>query len=285
MNLRKITWGGIRWKLREKYILLRTGIGPGTCLWEVEPGVRFVARRDDSFSRLLYVCGGHEKAELKWCARWLRDGDTVVDCGANIGFFSAFLAQRLPRARIVAVEGNARTATLCRENFALLGLRRVRLCESVLTESSQRTCVIANDPGREPWQRATDGPSSVDTPPTMTLDELLEQEQAAPSLVKIDCEGFESFILRGAARTLAEVRPAWMIECNTGALRAAGSSREELFSILRNHSYRTFHLGSFDGHAPFGVPCDESFAASEFNFAAIPDTAEHLKRWAQSLPI
>ncbi|MGI8481102.1 MAG: FkbM family methyltransferase, partial [Chthoniobacterales bacterium] len=101
------------------------------------------------------------------------------------------------------------------------------------------------------------------------------------ALIKIDCEGFETRILRGANSLLSISRPALMIECNDPALEASGSNRRELFQLLRSYSYRLFHLASFTGNYPFGVAIDESFPAVEFNFAAIPDDAPNLERWSE----
>lgn len=55
--------------------------------------------------------------------------------------------------------------------------------------------------------------------------------------IKIDAEGSEPKILRGAAKTIAKFRPVILIEVNAHQLRALGSSKEELLSILGNMGY------------------------------------------------
>src|SRR5438552_3522434 len=117
-----MTWGAIRWKLRQKYSQFRSLIGGGCYIWRVEPNIKFVARSDDAFSQVIFVCGGHERTELQWCRRWLAPGDSLIDCGANIGYFSAYLAQAVPLQQIIAVEGNRRSVSICADNFALLGI-------------------------------------------------------------------------------------------------------------------------------------------------------------------
>jgi hypothetical protein len=104
-----------------------------------------------------------------------------------------------------------------------------------------------------------------------------------PNLVKIDCEGFETLILKGATNLLKAIRPAFMIECNDPALERAGSNRRELFSMLRQHNYKLFHLASFTGFYPLGLDVDDNFPSSEFNFAAIPNDEINISRWDSSI--
>jgi Methyltransferase FkbM domain len=111
------------------------------------------------------------------------------------------------------------------------------------------------------------------------LDLLSEEHQIKPSLVKIDCEGYEPFILQGASRFLEKERPAFMIECNDNALLAAKTNRGELFAAFRKYDYSLFHLASFGSSYPFGIKCDETFPAAEFNFAAIPNDSVAIEKW------
>ncbi|MBC7927994.1 MAG: FkbM family methyltransferase [Bryobacteraceae bacterium] len=283
-SLQTFSWPSVRWKLRQKYSEFRSLIGGGRHVWEVEPGVRFVATSGDAFSHVLYVCGGHENTEMRWCTEWLTQDDSVIDCGANIGYFSAYLAQKCHLARIIAVEGNRRTAQTCAANLSLLGLGHVTVIEAILAENTKQALSIPDSAGREPWQSVVSIGEQTERAGTITttLDMLVEKHRLAPALVKIDCEGFEPFILRGATRLLSEIRPAFMIECNDQALLAVNTRREELFSVLRNHDYQLFHLASFDGYRPFGIPCDESFPSQEFNFAAIPGDVRSLEKWRKA---
>ncbi|MCS7269403.1 MAG: FkbM family methyltransferase, partial [Geminicoccaceae bacterium] len=68
--------------------------------------------------------------------------------------------------------------------------------------------------------------------PTVTLDQLLEAS-FAPELVKIDVEGEELLVLRGAERLLREVRPRLLIE-------VAETNAEPVTELLRAAGYRLF---------------------------------------------
>lgn len=278
-------WDAIHWKARQKYSQFRSFLGCGYYVWKVQDGVNFVSRQGDAFSHVLYVCKGHEKTEMSWCTQWVEEGDSIIDCGANIGYFSAFLAQACSLQQILAIEGNEKTAELCRQNFNILGTKNVKLVQAVLCACSSDNFFIPDKPGMEPWQQAVKANSKTGSSYTTTLDELIAEYQVFPSLVKIDCEGFETKILEGSSHVLDSLRPAFMIECNDGALNSAGTSRHELFNAFRECNYKLFHLSSFRGKFPVGLEVDEFFPSSEFNFAAIPSDDSNLNRWNNSIKL
>ena len=134
----------------------------------------------------------------------------------------------------------------------------------------------------EPWQRAVaddrTGTSAV------TLDGLAARVgMTKPALVKIDCEGYEVNILRGASQMIERARPAFMIECNEPALQGAGTTPEELFGLLRQAQYSSFYLASFAGECQPGKEIVGKPTATEFNFAAIPNELVTSERWTKSL--
>ncbi|PSR17670.1 FkbM family methyltransferase [filamentous cyanobacterium CCP3] len=275
----------IVWKSRQKYSQFRCQIGGGKFVWRIDEKVRFISYTNDSFSHVLFVCGGHERTELSWCDRWLKleqSAQSIVDCGANIGYFSAVLAQRCFLDKVLAIEGNRHMAKLCQTTFDILDLPNSFVIEAILSENEKDHYFIPNKPGWEPWQNAVKVASEASDVQTTTLDKVILDTHTSPSLIKIDCEGFEPLILKGANRILKTLRPAFMIECNDSALGLAGTNRQELFDLLRKNHYRLFHLASFTGFYPFGIEVDDDFPSSEFNFAAIPDDDASIARWISS---
>jgi hypothetical protein len=70
------------------------------------------------------------------------------------------------------------------------------------------------------------------------LDTLLDAALSpAPSLVKIDIEGFELEALKGADLLLSSIRPKLLMEIHPGQLTLCGGSEDELFQRLREHQY------------------------------------------------
>lgn len=65
----------------------------------------------------------------------------------------------------------------------------------------------------------------------------LDRQDLTPSFIKIDVEGMEINVLRGAENTIKAYRPVMLIEINRPALERNNSSAEEIFEWLKNHHY------------------------------------------------
>ena len=77
--------------------------------------------------------------------------------------------------------------------------------------------------------------------PVTTLDGYFEDKDNFPDFVKIDVEGFEAFVLKGASDVLAQCNATILMETDDGFLKYNGSSARELISILQGYGYRTFY--------------------------------------------
>jgi len=138
------------------------------------------------------------------------------DLGANVGFFS-LLGARLagPDGRVVAWEPVPAVAAHAREAALRSGLDaqvEVR-AGAVGAVAGREELLVAVD---ESWSHLAArgnvaGTRSLSVAVT-TLDEVLVAGAPPPDVVKLDVEGSEADVLRGARRLLAEHRPALVIE-------------------------------------------------------------------------
>jgi len=134
--------------------------------------------------------------------------ELVIDCGANVGYSSAWFLSRWPGARVLAVEPDAENFAALRRNLAPYGARATLLraglwshpCGLRMEESAFRgggawaRQVRETRPGEEPGLPAFDVPS------------LLERAGAArASVLKIDVEGAEAVVFAGACDWLDRV--------------------------------------------------------------------------------
>ncbi len=218
--------------------------------WLSPPGGEAAARlRDgrillcqmaDRTQRTMFL-GLFEPGETRLVQALLQPGDTFVDVGAHIGWFTTIAAKLVGQAgQVIAVEPYGANAEMLRKNVALNGCENVRIVEMALG-SRPGTLTLARAGGDSggvtalDW--ATDGRAEV---PVTTLD-AVAGELGGAALIKIDVEGWEAHVLRGAERTLARAQRV-LIEINQPALGKAGSSPEELFTSLRAAGFADFRL-------------------------------------------
>ena len=142
----------------------------------------------------------------------LRPGDTFVDVGASVGFFTLLAARVVgPGGTVLAFEPSTAQADSLRTNVALNDLTNVDVAETALSDRAGLAFLDA--PGTATAKLvAAAGPGAAAVE-TTTLDAYLrERPHVAPAVVKVDVEGHEEAVLAGMRETLRTVRPALIVE-------------------------------------------------------------------------
>jgi FkbM family methyltransferase len=210
--------------------------------------------RKGTLTRAVIRRGYWEPLETEIFRSLLRPGALVIDVGANFGHYALTAANAIgPEGLVVAFEPHP-------EPFALLAANRKMLPQDNLLavqaglgafDGSMEIYTDTANPGGHSfydWHlRETDGSSHP--VPIQTLDSFLSERvhDRAVSVIKIDVQGFEMEVLRGAARTIERYQPAVLCEVTPGALHHAGSGVEELLGFFRTRGYRAEVLLTGDG--------------------------------------
>lgn len=181
-----------------------------------------------SFGTTFFQGRAYEAETVALFAAALRPGATVVDVGANHGYFTVLAASLVgPAGRVEAFEPNPAVAAALAEVLARNGLagrvpvHRVALAEregeaeffvSVSPVNDGLSSLLASSDALEHGVIRTDRSIRV---PTRRFDDFAaEAGVGRVDLLKIDVEGAEALVLRGMERTLAE-RPPRLVVCET----------------------------------------------------------------------
>jgi FkbM family methyltransferase len=191
-----------------------------------------------------------------------------VDVGANVGDVLADIVRLAPRGHHVAFEPLPALAADLTRRFPDVDVRAIALGDA--DEPSEFVHVITR-PG---WSGLRERPYPGDeqteriTVPVARLDDALPGGYV-PAFVKIDVEGGELDVLRGAKQTLAAHRPILAIEHGLGSADYFGARPQDLHALLTELGYRVFDL---DGDGPYtAVAFVETFTtARRVNFLARP---------------
>ena len=167
-------------------------------------------------------------------------GSTVIDVGANIGFFAVKFGRWAGQGgRVIAIEPEARNLDSLRRRVERAGLSGSVECVQAVAAGQPgelRLAVNPTHPGDH--QIAGEG----EPVRAVTLDELTAGELRRVSLIKIDVQGAESLVLAGARTVLEKDRPALFVEVDDEGLRGFGSSAGELFETLAGLGYGPHRL-------------------------------------------
>jgi len=210
-------------------------------------------------SRALYVGGCYEPNEFFFLSKVLRRGMTFVDVGANEGLYALFAAPRVgPTGVVLAIEPSGREFARLEDNIRLNRLRNVATFRLALFShpgSGELAIAEGQHSGQNVLGRAIPNPQvrcqGVERVELKRLDDLLG-EVGVPRLdfLKADAEGAEKHVLAGGERSIGTHRPLLQVEMNEAALVAQGSSREDLFDMLRSWDYRVYRFDESGALAP-----------------------------------
>jgi len=148
----------------------------------------------------------------------IRPGGTFFDIGANVGFYS-ILASRLvgSKGKIAAFEPLVRNLSYLQRHVELNHADNVRVLPFAL--SSENTILsFSTGPNSAMGHLDKDGRGEV-LVPTVTLDEIAERLGMMPDVMKMDVEGAEMDVFRGATRVLSEARPVIFLSTHSPELR------------------------------------------------------------------
>jgi FkbM family methyltransferase len=180
----------------------------------------------------------------------------AVDVGANIGDTAAIIRGACP-APIVCVEGDPALAGLLAENVAQLG--DVRLVHCYLDERREERRVNIAKGGSNSTLVPTDAPAHGTVVAFATLDEVIDDaDHARIKLLKVDTEGYEKRVLRGARNLLRDGRPAVLFEHNRDPLSCIEEDGTEIFSELSELGYRSTLFWDNTGRFLLGTSLSET---------------------------
>jgi FkbM family methyltransferase len=145
--------------------------------------------------------GRYDPQLVAYMRRALEPGMTVVDIGANIGYFAVLAASLVgPAGRVIAVEPEPTTAAILAANLWRNGAHNAEVLPLAAMAHTGHVPLIVNESGRSGNWVLPGGPAERMVP-CARLDELLDDGPV--HFVKTDAQGADHLAIRGMEGTLA----------------------------------------------------------------------------------
>jgi FkbM family methyltransferase len=171
-------------------------------------------------------------------------GEKAIDVGAHIGSYTLRMAKKF--TRVIAFEPNPLNRHILKLNLQLNKMRNVDVEDAALSDT--------NGVGRFFVQRTTGGTSSLnphhygftyDRTIQVKVRKLDDFEISEVDVLKIDAEGNELHILRGASQTINRARPIIAVEVHHSKNLLGATCHCETCEYLSSLNYHVRLLGEY----------------------------------------
>jgi FkbM family methyltransferase len=225
-------------------------------------GVLLKGTTSDVIQRYIYYFGAWDPNVEAFLRARLRPGDTFVDVGANIGYFTLLGAKLVgQQGRVVAIEASAGVMEQLTAN--ILRNRQNDLVRCVRSAASDREGIVVlyagqtGNIGSASIVRA-EGKRTENVPSAPLEGLLLSSEIESVRVIKIDVEGAESLVFKGMQALLPRLRPdAEIVMEITPEL----SDTDGVVEVMARKGWNAYALKPQDSIENYFTPMKPSYAA------------------------
>jgi FkbM family methyltransferase len=193
---------------------------------------------------LLFYRGSFEEEEIVFLLRLVKDvsSPVLLDIGANIGWHAVRWATSRPDICIFAFEPSRNTAELLRRNVIVNGVEaQIRHIPSAVSDTigalEFHECEDSGYSSLKDTKRKK--VIATTTVPVTTVDSFVKDERLSHvAAIKIDVEGLETEVLRGATDTLSRWSPEMLVEIYGG--QASNPNPDKTIRLMQSLGYRAF---------------------------------------------
>lgn len=231
----------------------------------------------------VYMRGVHELAVCETLSRLTEPGELVVDVGANIGVMSSLLSRLTgPTGKVISCEAHPAIVEELRQNIKLWNRHNIKVLHAAISSETGRL-LIQDSPDAHLNEgtarvRTAEGSAAASadgcfTVSATTLDEVVGSNKLG--VLKVDVEGHEAEVFKGAQRLLGERRIRDIVFESPIHYPCAAHQ------CLLDHGYAIFRIRS-SMFAPCVVPADFNAAHGTglTDFVATTDVARLQRRMA-----
>jgi len=172
--------------------------------------------------------GTYERAQSKLFGKLIKPDDVLYDIGSACGYYTV-LGSRLvgKKGEVLAFEPDPKNAAFTRAHVRINNLSNATVLETAVGDHVGEAC-FSKGTGTGTGRLSDEGNLRV---PLTTVDAVLASGHSPPTHLKIDVEGGEEGVLRGATQMIAKHRPTLFLSTHGKEVR------EACCTILREWGY------------------------------------------------
>jgi FkbM family methyltransferase len=260
----------IGWISRLHEAISKKLVPKGIVLTEIDGQKLYVKADASHIANSLLTLGAWEKRETDVFLSLIKPHMTVVDVGAHIGYYTLLAAKRVKQ--VYSFEPDPETFDLLKRSVNANGHMNVSCFQKAVSDKTGSSSFHVDS---EAWANSlcsenVGKPVKLIDVETVRLDDLYSAGTFGQCVhvLKIDAQGAEALVLRGAETLLSQCRPIILLEVEPARLRNMGTDPSQLLNRLVHH----YELRAIEARELSSLGAILALADSEsvINVVAIP---------------
>lgn len=173
------------------------------------------------------------------------DSSVIVEAGCHHGLTTLLLAKRVPNGHVYAFEALPKNVEILSKNIGLNGCGNVTVIGKAVGSKGGEITIK-----EKPNSAVIPGAKCGLRVQVISIDEFVAQSGIVPDLLKIDVEGFEYDVFKGAVETLKK-RPAVFVEIHTEIMGRYGHDVDDVWKHIDKTAYDVWVQRGHQKPAPY----------------------------------
>lgn len=207
--------------------------------------------RSDLFRRIA-LDGKYESDLIKIINKYIDPRKDAIDVGANIGLFTILFSKLLnEKSKVLSIEPTKNAFELLKRNIEINECKdKIITYNGAITDISFGKVQLDTIEGKEEYSSlgkisqnyiGLDKVTQVEVDST-NIDSLVEKLNIHPGFLKIDTEGAEFLVLKGAQKTIKKFRPIILSELCDPFLKELNHTAKDVIDLLISYNYKVIDV-------------------------------------------
>jgi len=204
----------------------------------------FYYLKGDKYIGERVALGKYEPYESQLILREVNERDVVVDVGANIGYYTILLADKVGvNGRVYAFEPNKICFEILKKNVEKNGFKNVELVNKAISDKKGINKLFISRENYGDHKLFKDEKNRENEPiKTVKLDEYLKNREKKIDFMKIDSQGWEPAIIDGSKEIIKRDRPTIFFEYSPMSYEVAKLDGEKMMRFIKRVYKKIFWI-------------------------------------------
>lgn len=218
-----------------EYGALKIEQGQQKSLYKTNDGINLWLGGNSSIDQGIIASGRWENETTQLFTQLINQNDTVIDIGANIGYYSTLFSKLVgPKGKVIAFEPTNYYYKLLNENISVNVLNNIEVVKKGLSNISQELEIYIDESSATLHQPFDFYIKEKEKISLTTLDNyIVSLNLDKIDLIKIDVDGHDQFVLDGAMKTIRRYKPLIIIEISHIHYLEAGVTAWDFYEKLK----------------------------------------------------